>query len=242
MKVVAIVQARTGSTRLPGKALLDVGGEPMLARVVARCGRARSIDEIVVATTVEPADEAIASLCAARGWAVHRGSERDVLARYHEAAVKRRAGGVVRITSDCPFIDPDIADWVVGELVRPPVADYASNTLPPRTFPRGLDVEAFRFEALDAAFREDHDMARREHVTPFLYRHPERFALRRVAADADRSSFRWTVDTPEDMELARTVYAHFGHDHFSWRDVLAAFEAHPEWAQINRHVVQKGVA
>ncbi len=242
MKTVAIVQARMGSTRLPGKVLLDLAGEPLLARCVERVRRARTLEEVVVATTVQAADAAIVELCAARGWPVFRGSEEDVLDRYYQAAVAQQADVVVRITSDCPLIEPQIVDWVVDEfLARQPAVDYAANTLPPRTFPRGLDLEVMRFDVLERAWREDHDPATREHVTPYIYRHPERFALHGVVNQVDYSALRWTVDTPEDLELVRRIYGHVGHDRFTWREVLAVLQMHPEWIEINQNVMQKTV-
>lgn len=237
--VVAIVQARLGSTRLPGKVLLDVAGRPMLARVLERLARARGLDRVVVATTDLARDGPLVDWCRAEGWAVHRGSEQDVLARYQAAAAAEGAGTVVRVTSDCPLVDPAVVDAVVAALQREG-ADYASNVQEPRTFPRGLDAEAFTAAALARADREDRDPARREHVTPYLRLHPGLFRVAAVRAPEDHADLRWTVDTPEDLELVRTVYRHFGHDRFTWRDVLDAFARHPEWRAINAHVRQKG--
>ena len=239
MRIVAIIQARMGSARLPGKVMLDLAGEPMLARCVVRAQRALTLHAVVVATTLGSADERIVRLCARRGWPCFRGSQEDVLDRYRRAAMEHRADLVVRMTSDCPLIEPEIIDRVVGEYQRHAPLDYASNILPPRTFPRGLDVEVMAFEALERAWREDRDPAWREHVTPYLYRHPEIFRLHGVHNDADLSDLRWTVDTPEDLAFARRVYDHFGHDRFSWQEVLQALRQHPEWTQINRHVPQK---
>jgi len=240
MRVVAIIQARMGSTRLPGKVLLDLAGEPVLARVVNRTQRATTLDEIVIATTTESRDEAIVELCSSRGWAHFRGSEDDVLDRYYQAAKKHHADIVVRITSDCPLIEPEIIDKVVQEfLERQPEVDYASNTWPQRTFPRGLDTEVMRIDVLERAWREDHNPAWREHVTPYIYRNPDRFRLHNVINPVDYSAMRWTVDTPEDLAFVRRIYDYFGHDRFSWREVLKVLEEHPEWMEINRHVQQK---
>jgi spore coat polysaccharide biosynthesis protein SpsF len=226
------------STRLPGKVLLDLAGEPMLARAVERTQRAQRIDRVIVATTVEPEDEPIVELCGARGWSVFRGGRDDVLDRYYQAAVTDGADPIVRITSDCPVIDPGIIDRVVGRLSG--VNDYASNINPRRTFPRGLDVEAFTFAALSTAWREDRDPSGREHVTPFLYRHPERFRIALVESDRpEAASHRWSVDTPEDYELLQRIYAHFGSKDFGWLDVLELLKQHPDWTEINRHVEQK---
>lgn len=238
---MGIIQARTGSTRLPGKVLAELAGEPMLGRVVNRTHRAMRLDEVVIATTREPGDEAIAQICVARGWPFLRGSENDVLDRYYRAAVQHKADAVVRITSDCPLIDPEVIDRVVGKFVKKGPVDYASNTIAPRTFPRGLDVEVIGFEALERAWREDANPAWREHVTPYIYRQPGKFGLRAVRHHIDYSSMRWTVDTVEDLTFVRRVYDHFRHDNFSWRDVLPVLDQYPEWLEINRHIKQKTV-
>lgn len=240
MKRVCIIQARMGSTRLPGKVMLDVGGEPMLAQVVARCRQARTLDAVVVATTARPEDDVLADFCAGRGWPCERGSADDVLDRYVQTARRTGADVIVRVTSDCPLIEPEIIDRVVRTLGETSY-DYASNTLPPRTFPRGLDVEALTSDALEQAGREDRDPAWREHVTPYVYRHPELFSLAAVVEGSDHADERWTVDTPEDLAFVRAVYAHFGSRPFGWRDVLGALDVHPEWRDLNRHVAQKAV-
>jgi spore coat polysaccharide biosynthesis protein SpsF len=241
MKVVAIIQARMGSTRLPGKVMMDLAGEPMLARVVSRTRRAKTVDEVVVATTTGVADDPIARLCQERGWAVFRGSDDDVLDRYYQAALPLQADVVVRITSDCPLIEPTIIDAVVGELEsRPGAGDYASNCQQ-RTYPRGLDVEAMTFTCLETAWREDHNAAWREHVTPYIYRNPGRFRLFNVSNDTDYSYMRWTVDTAEDLAFVRQIYGCFQSDGFTWREVLRLLEAYPEWLMINSQVQQKAV-
>jgi spore coat polysaccharide biosynthesis protein SpsF len=243
MRIVAIIQARMGSSRLPGKVLLDLAGEPMLARVVNRVRRAQFLDEVVIATTTEPADDPLATLCAARGWPCCRGSRDDVLDRYYRAAQEFGADIVVRITSDCPMIEPEVIDRVVRELLdRHPPPDYASNVLPRRTYPRGLDVEVFRFETLKLMWQEDDNPAWREHVTQFLHHHPERFVIHDVLDDRDLSAMRWTVDTPEDLEFVRLIYGAFGHDHFSRHEVLALLEGQPQWLELNRGVQQKVVS
>lgn len=239
MKVVAIIQARTGSSRLPGKVLLPLSGRPMLGRVVERTRQAKTIDEVVVATTDQPADTEIADLCRAEDWPVFAGSEHDVLDRYYKAASEHRAELVVRITSDCPMIDADVIDAVVQKYMDYPAADYVSCILPPRTYPRGLDVEAFPFEVLARTWREAKRAPCREHVTRYIHRQPHRFTLRGVFSPTDYSNLRWTVDTEEDFDLAQKIYAYFGHDQFGWRDILSAYADHPEWLTVNAHIVQK---
>jgi len=242
MKAVAIIQARMGSTRLPGKVLCDIEGRTMLARVVSRAARAQSLDQVVVATTVEPKDQAVIEEVAKLDVPCHRGSVDDVLDRYYQVAQVYQPSIVVRITADCPLTDPAIIDRVVETLQEcfDDVA-YVSNTQPTRTFPRGLAVEAFRFDVLQKAWQDDKDPAWREHVTPYIYRHPEQFCVIGVAHDEDLSHLRWTVDTREDLAFIREVYASLERDDFAWTDVLALLERQPELQGINQHVRQKMV-
>jgi len=241
-KVVAIIQARTGSTRLPSKVFADLAGAPMLERVINRVGRARRLDEVVIATTDLPADDGIEQFCNERKTLVHRGSPDDLLDRYYQTARARAADVVVRITSDCPLIEPEIIDKVVDEYEQgQPKVEYSSNTVVTRTYPRGLDAEAIRFDALERSWREDTNPAWREHATPYIYRHPERFVMHIVTDPVDRSAMRWTVDTPEDLAFIRRIYDHFGHDRFSWRDVIALLDEHPDWSAMNADVSQKVV-
>jgi spore coat polysaccharide biosynthesis protein SpsF len=239
-RTVAIIQARMGSTRLPEKVLLPLLGEPVLAHVVRRVSRARSVDATVVATTVLPADDAIVELGRRHGWIVERGSATDLLDRYLQAARANGADRVVRITSDCPLIDWELLDEVV-ETLSATGSDYVSDLLGGRTFPLGLEVEAMTLAALEAANLADADPRSREHATPYIYRHPEEFKLGVVRSPVDLSTHRWTVDTPEDYELVRRIYDELGRDDFSWRDALAVVQAHPDWSELNRHVAQKSV-
>lgn len=242
MRTVAIIQARVGSTRLPGKVLHDLAGQPVLARVIDRTRRANRLDEVVVATTNDPSDEPIVELCQSRGVPCFRGSEEDVLDRYYRAAVHHSAQTIVRITSDCPLIEPIIIDRVVDEYIqRSGEVDYASNIVPRRTFPRGLDTEVMSFDTLAWAWKEDGDPARREHVTPYIYGNPERFRIHSVEHEEDLSVHRWVVDTPEDLEFLRLIYDHFARDDFTWTVVLTLLEQNPEWLEINRHVRQKDI-
>ncbi|NNJ25327.1 cytidylyltransferase domain-containing protein [Alienimonas chondri] len=253
-KVVAIIQARLSSTRLPGKVLKELAGEPMLHWVVERVRAAHHagrpiIDETIVATSDDASDDALAQWCDQRGVRCERGSLQDVLARYHGAAAAADADVVVRITSDCPLVDPGVTGEVVAAYLSadPPVA-YASNIVPTRSYPRGLDTEVFSMASLEIAHQEDDDPAKREHVTQFLCRQPERFPRTCVVGSEDHSAHRWTVDTPEDFELIQRIYTHFaaadgaGPRDFDWRDVLALLADHPEWSALNRHIEQKKVA
>jgi spore coat polysaccharide biosynthesis protein SpsF len=211
--VVAIIQARTGSTRLPGKVLLPLGGQPLLARVVERVGRTRQVDEVVVATTTMASDDPIVDLGAEHGWTVTRGSENDLLDRYVQTARTTGAATVVRITSDCPLIDPEVIQIVLDAFAEDG-ADYAANVIPRRSWPMGQETEVVRADVLEAAWRDDHDPAWREHVTPFVYRHPERF--RRL----------WDASSGPEA---------------GWREILDVVQAHPDWAELNRDIVQKKV-
>lgn len=238
-RTVAIIQARMGSTRLPGKVLMEIGGATMLSRVVQRTQRASRIEGVIVATTVDPTDRLVVRECERIGVSVFCGDIWNVLDRYYQAARANHAEAIVRITADCPLIDAAVIDRVVGEFFDMGQFDYASNTLPPRTFPRGLDVEIMTYPALERSWLEDHDPVGREHITPYIYHHPEKFKLHAVVNDQDYSRLRWTVDTIEDLAFVRTIYGHFGHDRFSWLDVLSVLEQHPQWVEINRAVVQK---
>lgn len=241
MRVVLIDQARMTSTRLPGKVLKPVHGKPLLAYQLERLRRACRVDECVVATTVNAADDPIVALCRELGVSVFRGDEFDVLDRYYQAAKQFEADVVVRVTSDCPVIDPAIVDRVIGVYAESGgKLDYVSNTRE-RTFPRGMDTEVFSMRALEEAWREARLPYEREHVTPFLYLHPERYAIGSVVSGRDLGGHRWTVDTPEDFDLIErlvsTLYP--GKPEFGLDDILPLFESHPDWLEINQHIKQK---
>ena len=234
IKTVAIIQARMASTRLPGKVMLPISARPMLAVLLERLSRANSLDKIMVATTSAPDDNPIANLTKEIGHQVYRGSEKDVLGRYFEAAKNTQARAVVRITADCPLVDPDIVDSVVDAFFQNDV-DYASN-VSPATFPDGLDVEVFTFEALSTANSYAQDSLEREHVTPYI-RNSDHFSSFNLAHPIDLSAERWTVDEPEDFEVIKNVFEHFSpKTGFSWREVLALVGQKPEIFSINRHL------
>jgi spore coat polysaccharide biosynthesis protein SpsF len=206
--VVAIVQARMTSTRLPGKVLMDLAGAPMLEREIDRIRAAATIDEVVVATTVNATDDPVVDLARARGVRVFRGDEHDVLSRYLGAAAEADADVVVRVTADCPLLDPGVIDRVVRALDRE--ADYASNVVE-RTFPQGLDCEALHRDVLERVGRLATSQPAREHVTWLVYaERPELFVRRDVLDPEDNSDLSWTVDRPEDLEHVRDLYARFG--------------------------------
>jgi len=240
MKIIAIIQARMGSTRLPGKVLLELGGETVLVRVLGRVRRMRTMDELVVATTAESADDAIVETASQNGALVFRGSKEDVLDRYYQAACSFDADVIVRITADCPLIDPGVSDHTVQQFLSVQ-ADFGSNALE-RTYPRGLDTEVMTFSALKRAWEEASEPYQRAHVTPYLYQNPGQFHLLSVTHAADYSQHRWTLDTPEDLEFLRAVYARLGGEkNFGWREVLNLVEREPALSEINRQITQKAL-
>ena len=224
-----------GSTRLPGKVLKDIAGRPMLSYQMERLRRVKRAERIVVATTDQPADDAVERFCQKEKIACVRGSEHDVLARYHLAIERFPADVVVRITADCPLIDPAIVD----EAIAAYEPDYVSNMLE-ITYPYGMAVEVFSAQALREAHREAKDPAEREHVTPFIWRRPQRYRLKSLTMAPNLSHHRWTVDTPEDLELVSRLLKTLK-PHFTLQDVLAILDEHPDWCAINAHVEQKAL-
>lgn len=240
-RTVIIVQARMGSTRLPGKILKEVLNRPILSYLIERLQRCKNADALLVATTTNPFDDQIVDCCKKNKVAFMRGSEEDVLARYYDAALSTEADVVVRVTSDCPLIDPTVIDSAIENfLSRYPEQDYLSNTLE-RTYPRGMDVEVFSFNALKEAFIHAQDPEQREHVTPFIYLRPDRFKLRQIKWEEDESIYRWTVDTEEDFQLIRQLLEvlYPRNPEFGLRDIIRVMQDHPDWLQINAHVLQK---
>jgi spore coat polysaccharide biosynthesis protein SpsF (cytidylyltransferase family) len=234
MTVVAVIQARTGSTRLPGKVLLPLAGAPALQRMIERVSTARTLDRVVVATTTAPGDDAVAALCSGLGVACVRGSETDVLARFALVVrtVAEDADHLVRLTGDCPLVDPDLVDTVVTAAVDAG-CDYLSNVDPP-SWPDGLDVEVMSRAALLRADEQAVLPSDREHVTPWLRRHGSP-SVGGIRAEQDLSGLRWTLDEPEDYVLLAVVYAalHDGSGRFTTQDVLAYLRSRPELAGIN---------
>lgn len=269
-RIVAIIQARMASSRLPDKVLLNIGDQPMLAWVVERTRMARTVDEVVVATTTDPSDNAVLDFCQGRGYTVYRGSAFDVLDRYYQAARLHQADVVVRITADCPLMDPALIDLVVNiflgiiqpeEEIDPTVAqdnllearddthpsqfpyDFACNRLPPpwgRTYPIGLDIEVCSFQGLELAWKEAQHPHQREHVMPFFYEQPQRFRIFLLNHPVDYGFLRWTVDTPQDLQLLRQICSHFaGRMDFSWLEVLQLVQSNPLLAQLNAQIQAK---
>ena len=239
---VVIIQARMGSSRLPGKVLKEIDGRPMLDWVVTRARRAETVDEVAVATTTDAADDPIAVFCEAHDVPVYRGNVFDVLDRYYQAALAFQADIVVRLTADCPLIDPQMIDLTVQRLLQTG-ADFAANRLPPpfkRTYPIGLDTEVCSFAALQRAWQEADLKYQREHVMPYLYDQEGRFKVEVVDHIEDQGAQRWTVDTLQDLEFVRQVAVRFdGRDDFGWLDVLALLEKEPALKAINAEIHHK---
>ncbi len=256
-KVVAIIQGRMSSSRLPGKILADIAGQPMLQRVFVRTSRAATVEETIFATTVDASDDPVAEYCEFSGIPCTRGSLYDVLDRYYQAASRAKADVVVRITADCPAIDPGLIDECVRTLLEQSF-DLVCNRLPPpwrRTFPIGLDTEVCAFPALERAWKEAREPQQREHVMPYLYEgvelavltrrmetglSPNGFRIALLQHTADFGDYRWTVDTPEDLEFMRRVYDRLqGRDDFSWRELLDLVHREPGLMEINAGVQHK---
>ena len=226
------------STRLPGKALADIEGQPLLAHVIGRTKAARTVDSVVVATTTEPVDKAIELLALREGVAAYRGQVDDVLHRFYQAAGQISADLIVRITGDDPFKDPDVIDRIILHALDHPEVDYASNTLE-ATFPEGLDTEVFSFRALETAWREARLPSEREHVTPYLWKNPGRFRMASIRHSEDLSHLRWTIDYTEDLDFARAVYSRLSPSRiFRMDDILALLAQEPNLLQLCPRVVR----
>jgi len=240
-KVVAIIQARVGSSRLPGKVLKDVCGKPMLWHMLNRLGFSKQISDIVLAIPNSKPNNRLEEFAKEFSIRCFRGSEEDVLARYYDAATEFGANVVVRLTSDCPLIDPRITDLVIAEHLASEV-DYTSGGNK-GGFPRGLDTEVFNFDALKRAYEEAKQDYEREHVTPYIYLHPEIFKLKSVEATEKlrRPALRLTVDTEEDLKLIRGIFTRLYRDDqiFYAEDVINLLDKHPELVAINAHIRQK---
>lgn len=233
MRVVAIIQARMSSQRLPGKSLMEIAGQPLLGHVIDRVRASETVEEVVLATTTEAVDQALVDYAGQKGTTAFCGSVQDVLDRFYHAAVSARADIVVRVTADDPFKDPDVVDRVVRRLLGDDGLDYASNTIRP-TYPEGLDIEAFRFPALARAWAEARQPSEREHVTPYLWKNPSLFRIENVAHSTDLSAMRWTIDYERDLLFAREVYRRLYRGQvFRMDEILRLLRDEPELATVN---------
>ena len=255
MKTIAIIQARTAASRLPGKIFMDIHGKSMLSRVVERVRRAELVGEIVIATTDDRSDDPVEQYCLENACQVFRGNAFDVLDRYYQTARQFQADLIVRITADCPLIDPSVIDHTISsflnlESVEPGAFnpdnlpyDFAANRLPPpwkRTYPIGLDTEVTTFQNLEVAWQEAQHSHQREHVMPFFYEQPERFRILHVSHEPDYGYFRWTVDTASDLAVVDRIYRHFEpRQFFDWLEIITLYDQHPELKSINADVKAK---
>lgn len=239
MKIAAIVQARMGSSRLPGKVLLKLGEQTVLSHVVDQLKKVASINEIIVATTTQTKDDPIVDEAHKLKVSVFRGDEQHVLSRYYEAAVLHKADVIVRVTSDCPFLDPDVTGKVINLFLNLN-ADYVSNTIE-RSFPRGLDTEVFSIAALNEAYQKAEHSFQREHVTPYIYQNPHSFRIAHYIETPDFSNHRWTLDTVDDWEFIQQVYNCCVSLSLpvTYANVLRILAENPSLIRINAHVEQK---
>lgn len=241
MKIGAIIQARMGSTRLSGKVMKGIKDKTVLQHVIERVQQSKLVDEVIIATTVHERDNVIENEANKHGVKVFRGSEGDVLSRYYFAAKENAIDVVIRITSDCPLIDPYVMDDIINIYISGnyEIATNASADISHRTFPRGLDVEVFSFNALEKAYNNAKETYQREHVTPYIYENSEKSFI--YKNNIDYSKYRWTLDTEEDFELISKVYDRLykGKHDFYLNDIIELFESEPCLYQINAHIEQK---
>ena len=233
-KISAIIQARLGSTRLPGKTLMEIEGESLLGHLVSRIKVSDHVSDIIIATTEKDRDDKIVEFAKARNIKYIRGSEENVLDRFYKAATQFNVENIVRVTPDCPMLDPTVMDSVISKF-RENDFDYVSNTLPP-TFPDGLDTEVFSFAALEQAWKEATLLSELEHVTPYIVNHPKLFRLHNVARDGeDLSWMRWTVDTPKDLEFVSNIFnkLYSANKIFYMKDIIELLTGSPELLEIH---------
>lgn len=241
MHIGAIIQARMGSTRLYGKVLKEIKGKSVLRHVIERVQQSKLVDEIVVATTVHERDNAIENEALECGVKVFRGSEDNVLSRYYYAAKENKIDVVIRITSDCPLIDPFIMDEIISSYLNEDyeIVTNAGSNLSLRTYPRGLDTEVFSFDVLEDAFKNAKETYQREHVTPYIYENSGKVFF--YKNDVNYSKYRWTLDTEEDFTLISRIYDRLyeGEHNFYLNEIIELFNQEPGLYQINAHVEQK---
>lgn len=234
----ALIQARMNSTRFPKKVLREINGKPMISYMLERARRATAIDKIILVTSTHPSDDALEELCEKNNILCYRGSMDDVLDRYYQAARKFKADTIVRLTGDCPLIDPIMIDELVS-VYKKGSYDYVANTIPPKwTVPEGMDVEVFSFKNLKKAWREAKKPSEREHVTFYFWKNPEMFSVFRYNLDEDLSQYRLTVDYPEDLEVIKAIVKNFYPDNpcFGTKDIAAFLKANPDIRRFNKDI------
>ena len=235
--IIAIVQARMGSNRLPNKMMKDIVGKPLIQHVFERLSQSRFIDKIILATTDKRIDDCLSDQINNLGYNVYRGSENDVLDRYYQASLAYKPRGIVRISGDCPLIDPRVIDEVVDYFLHNNY-DYVSNTNPP-TFPDGLDVEVISFKALQKAASEANLMSEREHVVPYIVKNSDMFRISNIINSSDDLSYmRWTVDTHRDLKFVRKIFEMLYNDSniFHMEDIVDLLDKNPLLMDINKGI------
>lgn len=238
MKAVAIIQARMGSTRLPGKVLADICGQPLIKRLIDRVSVTPGLDRVVVATTTDLSDDMLYSWCVKYAIPVYRGSVNDVLDRFWQCAQLHKAEFIVRVTADDPLKDPEIIKEALDLCNSTSDVDYASNTLQP-TYPEGLDIEVVRYRALERAVNEASLPSEREHVMPYIWKHPDRFVLRSFGMQPNLSHWRWTVDKPADLDMVRRIFTQFSDQPLvGYRAIIEWLNENPEILAINSGTVR----
>jgi spore coat polysaccharide biosynthesis protein SpsF len=240
MKVLAVIQTRMDSKRLPFKAVREIEGRTMFERVVDRVMLSKKIDDFIIATTTNKNDGKIVELCDKNGWEYHRGITGEVLGQFCSIIMLNNADAIVRITGDCPLIDPQIMDDVIGKyLSLLPNISYVSNVVE-RTYPRGLDVEIISRDALNKSLLVANSQPDREHVTLYVRQHPEEFKVANVTNEKDYSNMRWCVDDQQDLDFIRKVYHYFKSEQFGWKDAIALLEKNLDWVIKDNQVDPKG--
>lgn len=242
MKIVAVIQTRMGASRLPGKVLMNIAGRPMFWHVVNRLQYSKIISKVVIATTTNKRDDLIEKFCRKEGIDCYRGSEDDVLDRYYQASIFYKADAIVRITSDCPLIDPTVSERVISTYLKNINKIDGSSNVINRTYPRGLDTEVISFSTLERIWNEGKEDYQREHVTVYAYEHPSLFNLQSVENNSNLSDLRWTVDEEDDLKFVREIYKRLYHkekDVFLMDDVIEVLKREPQLLKINKYVKQK---
>ena len=237
MKIVVIIQARMSSTRLPGKIMLPLQGKPMLQNISERIARAKYIDDLIIATSIDETDDIVEDFCLNKGIKYFRGSLNNVLERYYKCAVKESADIIIRCTADNALIDATIIDEAVETYIsyKPDYLSYKAS------LPVGMRVEVFSFDALEKAYNEASDPECLEHVTPYIIKTPSKFCVLfyQDRSDDDYSTMRFTIDTPEDYKFAKSIYETYTTNDFSYEQILCLLYEHPEFMDINRNIIQK---
>ncbi len=231
---IAFIQARMGSIRLPNKVMKMINGKPLIEYLLLRVAKAKFIDKVVLATSVNSNNDPLVSFVNSLGFETYRGSELDVLSRFYEAAKFYNATTLLRITADCPLVDPDLIDSLIEKYFNSG-SDYATNTLPP-TYPDGLDIEVFSFQSLERAYNEAKEPNEREHVTPYI-RFSGQFSIHNILNKIDYSDRRWTVDEVDDFEVVSNIFQYFHPDiYFDWNNIIKIENLQPEMFQKNKHI------